>query len=231
MCEITGTCYPSVMDRRRHRGEAERKMLLTIPPAVRDTRRAIGWTHAQLSVRTDISQSRISRFESGAIDCVSLAEAGRLLDVLRIRAELAVARPHVASGPWQRDAAHARCVAYAAGRLRAMGFDVRLEVEILDFRSRGWIDLVAFHRERRALLVAEVKTEIVDMGAAQRQLAWYSRSAGDAVRSFAWRVDVSASALLVLATDANENRLAENRSLAGEYPRPSQTPPRILTLP
>lgn len=204
------------MDRRRHRGEAERKLLLTIPPAVRDTRRAIGWTQAQLGVRTEVSQSRVSRFESGDIDCLSLAEAGRVLDVLRIRAELAVVRPQVVSGPMQRDAAHARCVAFAAGRLRAMGFDVRLEVEIEGIRSHGWIDLLAFHADRRALFVAEVKTEIVDIGAVQRQLGWYARSARDAGRSFGWRIDVIVSGLLVLATDANETRLAENRRLVGE---------------
>jgi hypothetical protein len=116
----------------------------------------------------------------------------------------------------QRDAAHARCVAYAAARLRAMGFDIRLEVEIEGVRSHGWIDLLAFHADRRALFVAEVKTEIVDIGAVQRQLGWYARSARDAGRSFGWRIDVTISGLLVLATDANETRLAENRGLVGE---------------
>jgi transcriptional regulator with XRE-family HTH domain len=204
------------MDRRRAKGEAERRFLLTVPVAVRDTRRAIGWTQAQLANRVGISQASLSRFESGEIDRLSLAEAGRLLDALGVRAELALAKPHVVSSPLQRDAAHARCVAYTAGRLRAMGWDVRLEVESQGVQSHGWIDVLAYHGESRAAFVGEVKTELVDIGAVQRQLGWYTRSAREAGRSLGWQIDALASGLVVLATDANEARLAENRDLIRE---------------
>jgi transcriptional regulator with XRE-family HTH domain len=204
------------MDRRRAKGEAERRFMLTVPVAVRDTRRAIGWTQSQLGDRVGISQASVSRFESGDIVRLSLGEVGRLLDVLGIRAELALAKPHIVSAPLQHDAAHARCIAYAAGRLRAMGWDVRLEVEIPAAQSHGWIDLLAYQRESRAALVIEVKTELIDFGAIQRQLAWYARSTRDAGRSFGWQIDALASSLLVLATDANEARLGENRDLLRE---------------
>jgi len=204
------------MHRRRTKGEAERRFMLTIPVAVRDTRRAIGWTQAHLASRADVSQASVSRFESGDIDRLSLGEAGRLLDALGIRADLALAKPHIVSAPPQHDAAHARCVAYTAGRLRAMGFDVRLEVEIQGVHSHGWIDVLAYHRGRRAAFVGEVKTELVDIGAVQRQLGWYTRSARDAGRPFGWHIDALSSGLLVLATDANEVRLAENRDLIRE---------------
>ena len=189
---------------------------MAVPPAVRDTRRATGLTQAQLASRAEMSQSRVSQFESGDIDCVSVGEAGRLLDVLGIRTEVAFVRPYVVSGPRQRDAAHARCVAYAAGRLRAMGFDVRLEVEIHGDRSHGWIDVLAYHAGLQTMFVAEIKTELVDLGAVQRQVAWYARSADAVGRSFGWRINAKVSALLVLATDANETRLTENRHLLRE---------------
>jgi transcriptional regulator with XRE-family HTH domain len=204
------------MDRRRAKGEAERRFLLTVPLAVRDTRRAIGWTQAQLASRVGMSQASVSRFESGDIDRVSLGEAGRMLDVLGVRADLALAKPHIVSAPLQRDAAHARCVAYSAGRLRAMGWDVRLEVEIHGAQSHGWIDVLAYHRESRAAFVGEVKTELIDIGAVQRQLGWYARSVRDVGRSFGWRIDGLTSGLLVLATQANEERLAQNRALVRE---------------
>ena len=163
-----------------------------------------------------MSQASLSRFESGDIDRLSLRAAGRLLDVLGVRADLALAKPHILSSPLQRDAAHARCVAYAAGRLRAMGFDARLEVEIQGSQAHGWIDLLAYHRESHAAFVGEVKTELVDIGAVQRQLGWYTRSARELGRSFGWQIDALSSGLLVLATDANEVRLSENRDLIRE---------------
>jgi transcriptional regulator with XRE-family HTH domain len=209
-------CYHQAMDRRRAKGEAERRFMLTVPVAVRDTRRAIGWTQAHLGDRVGVSQASVSRFESGDIDRLTLGEVGRLLDVLAVRADLALTKPHIVSSPLQRDAAHARCVAYAAGRLRAMGWDVRLEVEIQGVQSHGWIDVLACHGDSRAAFVGEVKTELADIGAVQRQLGWYTRSAREAGRSLGWQIDALASGLLVLATDANEARLTENRDLIRE---------------
>jgi transcriptional regulator with XRE-family HTH domain len=204
---------------RRERGDAERALSAVLPSTVRLTRRALRWTQRQLAERCDMTQSQVSRFESGQIDVVTLGEAGRLVDALGIRLELVVHRPFVAGAPVQRDAAHARCVAYVAGRLAAMGWDIRREVEISGGQSHGWIDVLAYHPARRALLVIEIKTVITDLGAAERQLGWYRRAAGAAARSFGWRVDATASALLVLATIQNEEMLGENRqSLAQAFP-------------
>ena len=184
-----------------------------LPPAVADTRRRLGWTQAELGARSGVSQSQVSRFEARRIEVVSLSTVARFLDGMGVRASLTLDHPLVAGSDRQRDPAHARCLAYAAGRIARMGWEVRREVEVHHGRSHGWIDVFAFHPATRSAVVAEIKTEILDIGAVQRTLSWYTRMAWDAGRSFGWPIRRVGAALLVLATKANEARLAENAQL------------------
>jgi transcriptional regulator with XRE-family HTH domain len=201
-----------MVDRRRV-GEAERRLATAAPAVVRETRLALGWSQAELARRSGLSQSAISRFESGRIAIVTLAEAGRLLDVLGIMAEFTLRPPYVARTVAQRDPAHAQCLAYIARRLIRLGWQVRLEVEIQGERSHGWIDVLAFEPARGTMLVSEVKAALPDIGGAQRQLAWYVRTAIDVGRRQGWQVRSTVGALLVLATTDNDGRLHENREL------------------
>lgn len=121
--------------RRRPRGEAEGRLATGLPSAVRETRRALRLTQAKLAARSGLSQTQISFLEAGNLARLTVEEMGRLLDVLGIRMDLTLQRPFVAAPPFQHDAAHARVMAHVAGRLRARGWDVRLEVEIADGRS------------------------------------------------------------------------------------------------
>lgn len=198
---------------RKTKGEAERRFALTIPPAIRDTRRALRMTQMQLANGSDRSQSQLSRIEAGKLEWLTLAEAGRLLDRLGIRMDLALQRPFVAAAPFQQDAAHARVIAYVCRRLEVMGWQVRVEVEIVEGRSRGWIDLLAYHPHHRVVFVVEIKAGLDDLGAAQRQLDWYSRAAIASGRAFGWRFERSVSALLVLATESNDQLIAQNHGL------------------
>jgi hypothetical protein len=79
-------------------------------------------------------------------------------------------------------------------------------------RSRGWIDLLAFHPVSGVLLVIEIKTEIRDLGQIERSLGWYEREAWAAARRFGWRPTRAIGCLLLLATDANDVRVGANRS-------------------
>ncbi len=189
---------------------------MILPPAVAETRRLLGWTQAELGAKSGVSQSQVSRFEARWIEVVSLSTVARFLDDMGIRASLTLDHPLVARSDRQRDAAHARCLAYASGRVARMGWDVRREVEIHHGPSHGWIDVFAFHAPTRSAVVVEIKSEIHDMGAIQRALGWYTRMAWDLSRSFGWPIRRVGTALLVLATEANEARLAENAALTRE---------------
>jgi len=206
-------CYPCGMTRGRMIGDAERRLAAVIPQAVRDVRRAQRLTQAELARRCQMSQSQISRVESGGLAWLTVQEAGRLLDTLGIQIDIAARQPHVVVRPFQQDAAHARTLGYVVRRLATHGWEVRTEVEFVDGRARGWIDLVAFQARYGALFVGEIKAGLEDMGAAQRQVQWYERLAGQVKRRFDWFPVRSATALLVLATAANDELIMANHAL------------------
>src|SRR2546426_503898 len=81
----------------------------------------------------------------------------RLLRALGIRYWLETDRPQVARST--SDLVHSRCSAYVGRRLETSGWIVHGEVEVGGDRSRGWIDLLAYHQTTKVLLVIEVKTE------------------------------------------------------------------------
>jgi hypothetical protein len=100
--------------------------------------------------------------------------------------------------------------------MRRLGWTVETEVEINGRSGPGWIDVLAFHAASGILLVIEIKTEIHDFGRIKRTLAWYERRAWSIARERGWVARRSQGALLLLATDAVDARLRENRHLADE---------------
>ena len=185
--------------------------LLRLGAAVRDLRTAIGWTQRELGRRSGMSQSQISRFERGLLRNATVATAVRLFDVMGARLLFDVDAPFIGGRSHQRDPAHARMAAAIAAWLRRAGWEVHLEVEIGGNRSRGWIDVVAWHPDQRVRLVIEVKTEIHDLGQIQRNLGWYEREAWFVARRLGWRPLRTVGCLLLLATEANDSRALENR--------------------
>jgi len=114
------------------------------------------------------------------------------------------------SSPRSRDLAHARCSAYVHRRLEALGFECRREVEIVEGRSHGWIDLVAFDRRTGQLLVIEIKTSLRNIGAVERQLGWYERHGLRVARDEGWRTVMIRGWLLCLATFDVDEALHRN---------------------
>jgi len=183
----------------------------TIGRRVPDLRRAIGWTQAELARRADSSQATISAIECGHTSGLSCRMAARLLKAMGARASIIIDVPYLADRERQTDATHARCVAYVATRLERAGWLVAVEVEIGGDRARGWIDVLAWHPGTHVVLIVEVKTELRDMGAVERQLSRYERAAWRAARSLGWPPRAVVGALLVLATTAVDERARENR--------------------
>ena len=93
----------------------------------------------------------------------------------------------------------------------AAGWVTRREVEIVDGRSHGWIDVLGCYPQTGALLVVEAKTEIDDVGHIERAMAWYAREAPSAGRRFGWNAHKIVGVLIVLDTRATADRLRSNR--------------------
>lgn len=148
----------------------------------------------------------------------------RLVDHLRSCPVHSMRDLHAATGrcvqvrcdlPLQHDHLHARCCAYAARRLTADGWAVRLEVEVGTGRYRGWIDFLTTRISDASVLSIELKTQIVDVGAIQRTIAWYERESWSVARSQALRPRVVRSALLILRTAETDDRIRANADLLG----------------
>jgi hypothetical protein len=135
----------------------------------------------------------------------------RVLRALDVDVEIRLAPPRVEAPP-VRDRAHARCVATIARRFERAGLQVATEVEVGGGRWRGFIDVLAMHPSTRLLLVTEVKTEVDDIGAADRQLGSYVEAAWAAASALGWRPRGATGLLVLLATRENDRRLQEHRS-------------------
>ncbi len=206
-------------------GPVERFLPSFVGRTVRDGRRRLGLTQRQLAGRAGVSQATISRVERGRAAGIPLARVARVLDVLEVRLDASARPPLVAGGPTERDVIHARLLSYVEHRFRAAGFETAREVPIGAHRVRGWIDLLAWRPRDRIVLVIEVKGDMHDVGALERQVAWYEREALSATHLLGWRPACLAVAGLLLASRYND---AIVRAHADVLRRRFATPPARL---
>jgi len=196
-------------------------LAISLGELIRDARRLAGWTQAELARRADTTQTAIGRIERGKASPLDVRIVDAVLAALGLRASLQVDGRHLADRRRQRDPVHARMQGFQATNLERRGFRTALEVQVGQPVPRGWIDLLAFRPEDRALIVDETKGDLPDIGAFQRSLAFYERNARDVANRLGWnptRVVVLGS-LLDSATIST--RLAENRELIGHaFPSP-----------
>ncbi len=198
----------------------------TLGPQITDlidaTRRRIGWTEAELGRRARVPRSQVSRMVNGHRGHGRIDDAARLLDALGVRVELGVRPPALIGAPSQRDAAHARVIAYAARHLERLGVRVAREVPIGGDRVRGWIDLLGRDESCRSLVIVEAKGDLVDLGALERQVVWYEREAPWAARRLGWPPCGTHVVLVVaLATRHNADFVRVNRGpLRARFPDP-----------
>ena len=195
------------MSRSQSPGPLEPDIGTRIGSAVKVTRQAIGWTERELAGRLGTSQGAIQRLERGSQAHLNVSLATAALETLGIRLTIDANAIGLSDRREQRDAVHARCCGYVARQLRMRGWEVRVEVEIGEGRTRGWIDVLAFRHSDRALLVLEIKTELHDVGRLLRSLGWYARSSRAAAQLNGWRPRLVVPALIALATVDVDARL------------------------
>ena len=185
---------------------------------VRDIRSALGWSQRRLAATARVSQAWVSLIERGRCPDASIETIDRLLCAMGATLTFDVRAPFLANQR-QRDLVHVRCSIHVARRLERAGWKVAREVEVRGNRSRGWIDLLAWHPGTGLILVIEVKTELRDLGAIERTFGWYEREAWAAARRLGWRPRRVLGVLLVLSTAEVDERVRANRdALFREFP-------------
>jgi transcriptional regulator with XRE-family HTH domain len=198
-----------------------RSFALQLGELVRESRLLAGWTQRELAARASVSQSVVCRVETSRAEVLDLLVVERILAALGMRAQLDIEGRHLGDRRRQRDGVHARCNGYQAGRLERDGWLTATEVEVGKEAPRGWIDLLAYRPTDRALIVDETKTEIPDMGALQRQVAFYMREAIAVANRLGWRPTRVVALVVALDTAAIADRLRQNRDLVRRaFPSP-----------
>jgi len=189
-----------------------RPIRATFARACLATRLDLDISREQLAERIGVTPSYIGRIERGSANpSVALIEA--IADALGLDLRLDVRPPIFPGGPHVRDAVHARCSAYADRHLRTEGWVTAREVEIVQGRSHGWIDLLAFDRRTGTLLIVEVKTRLLDLGGLERQVAWYERTALRPALALGWRPRRTSLVVLALASEEVDRVVRAHRDL------------------
>jgi transcriptional regulator with XRE-family HTH domain len=197
-----------------------RPLRVTFGSACRDTRLRLGLTQQQVADRAGVSRSYLAKVELGqASPPLDLVEA--IADALGLELDL---RPPIFMKERIRgDIVHAHCSGYIDRRLTSVGWHTAREIEVRHGRSHGWIDLLAFDPRTGTLLLIEIKTRLDDVGAIERQLGWYERSAWALGRELGWEPRRVVSWLLLLCSEEVERAIRFNRqTLDRSFPRRAQ---------
>jgi hypothetical protein len=109
---------------------------------------------------------------------------------------------------------------------------IRPEATFSVYGERGAVDLLCWHEMRRALLVVELKTEIVDVNELLGTLDRKRRLAPAAAREFGWTPASVSVWLVVSASRTNRRRIVAHRTmLANAFPDDASAVKRWMANP
>jgi len=174
---------------------------------VRAARVKRGWRQRDLARAVHVSDATISRVERGHLDPVGLGTIRKIALGLDIRVEL-LPRSRSANIDRLVHALHAELAESVVRWLEAFGgWVVRPEVSFSRFGERGIVDLLAWQPRRRALLVIELKTAVVDVGELLGTLDRKVRNAWEVARGLGWDPAMVACLLIVAEGPTNRRRI------------------------
>jgi len=171
-----------------------------------------GWRQEELADRALVSRATVSRIERGHFGAMSIVGIRRVGTALDIRIEV---HPRARAIDLDRtlNARHAALAEHVIAWLGAMpGWIARPEVSFQVYGERGVVDLVAWHAGRGALLLIELKTEVLDFGDLLGTIDRKHRLAEKIVEPLGWRPTVVGSCLLIADSMTNRRRVADHGS-------------------
>jgi len=199
--------------------------------AIRALRFRRGWRQVDLASEAGVSRTQVGRIERGESGTMTVDALARVAGALGARAELRLLW-HGEGLDRLLDEAHARLVEWVVRRLQALGWVVGVEVSFSQNGERGSIDVLAFHPERRALLVIEVKSVTPDMQAMLGGLDRKARVGPAIARERGWDPVTVARALVVGDTRTNRRRLeAHDATIRAVLPAGTREITRWVTDP
>lgn len=179
-----------------------------------------GWRQQDLARAGGISRATISRVERGHFGSLPLDRIREICAILDIRLDL---RPRWRGGDLDRMMSRRHSALHeSVTRAFAEQFpewEIAPEVSFSIYGERGVIDLLLWHPGRRALLVIELKTDIVDVGELLGTLDMKRRLAWQIAKDKGWTPLTVSAWVVVAGSRTNERRISEfNAMLRSAYP-------------
>ena len=184
-----------------------------------------GWRQADLAARSGVSPATISRLERGHPGSLTLNMIRRVAGALDVRVDLV---PRWRAGDLDRllNAKHSQL-----HELVARWFATELpawvlapEVSYAIYRERGVIDIIAWHPGRRAILVIELKTDIVDVNQLIGKVGEKARLVREIVKDRGWHPLTVSTWVIVAAGRTNRARLGAHKAvLRAAFPADGRT--------
>ena len=172
------------------------------------------WRQQDLADRAGASRATVWRVEHGRLEEMSLATIRRIAEALEIRVEL-LARGRGSDLDRMVNARHSAMHESVARWLARAAPDwvVAHEVSFSVWGERGVVDVLAFHPGRRAMLIIEIKTELVDHGDLLATMDRRLRLAADIAATRGWSPATVSTWVVVARSRTTERRNAEHRSV------------------
>ena len=182
--------------------------------AIRAVRIKRGWTQQDLARRSDVSRATISRLERGHLGTFSVDTIRRVAKALDVRVDV---MPRWRAGDLDRllNAKHSQLhelvARWFAKELPA--WILAPEVSYAIYRERGVVDIVAWHPGQRAILVIELKTDIVDVNQLIGKVGEKARLIRQIVRDRGWDPLTVSMWVIVAAGRTNRARIAAHQAV------------------
>jgi len=190
-----------------------------------------GWRQIDVAMAAKVSQPMISRIERGHIRHLSLDVLLRVAEVLEIRVELI---PRWRGGDLDRmlNAGHAALHVAVARVFARTPWLLAPEATFAVYGERGVIDILAFHPPSGALLVVELKTDLVDVQQLMSAVDRYRRLAPRIARERGWQMRSVSAWVVFRDTRTNRRRVAAHADvLHVAFPHERRTVRRWLRNP
>jgi transcriptional regulator with XRE-family HTH domain len=185
---------------------------LRVGAAFRAVRIRRGWRQSDVARRAGAAPGVVSLIERGHLDRVSLPALRRVAAALEIRLELV---SHLRHGELDRlvNAGHAALHEAVASHLRAIpGWTHAAEVSFSFYGERGVIDVLGFHEPTGALLVVELKTELVSLENLLATMDVRLRHATRIARDRGWHAGSVSGWVVIAASATNRRRVRDHRA-------------------
>lgn len=191
-----------------------------------------GLRQMDVAQRARVSATTVSLLERGHLDEVSLPTLRRVAAALEVRVSLSLRLPH---GELDRllNAGHAALHEAIARHIHGLPDWLHApEVSFAIYSERGIIDILAFHPPSGALLVIEIKTELVSLEDLLSTMDVRLRHASAIAAQRGWRAKTVSAWVVFADADTNRRRVREHTaSLRSAFPADGRRMRAWLTQP